>query len=86
LFSGELDGIADEIQVIELARYTNIMLLPDMNVKSAMKIFDGAEAELLAVAENAGSRKIVGFLTESYARRRYVEELDQAMRGNLGSI
>jgi chloride channel protein, CIC family len=86
LFSGELDGIADEIQVIELARYTNIVLLPDMNVKSAMKIFDAAEAELLAVAENAGSRKIVGFLTESYARRRYVEELDQVMRGNLGSI
>jgi chloride channel protein, CIC family len=86
LFSGELDGIADEIQVIELARYTNIMLLPDMNVKSAMKIFDDAEAELLAVAENADSRKIVGFLTESHARRRYVEELDQAFRGNLGSI
>lgn len=86
LFSGELDGIADEIQVIELARYTNIVLLPDMNVKSAMKIFDAAEAELLAVAENAGSRKIVGFLTESYARRRYVEELDQVIRGNLGSI
>src|ERR1700722_4330810 len=86
LFSGELDGIADEIQVIELARYTNIMLLPDMNVKSAMKLFDDAEAELLAGAENAETRKIVGFLTESHARRRYVEELDQALRGNLGSI
>ncbi len=41
---------------------------------------------MLAVAENGGSRKIVGFLTESHARRRYVEELDQALRGNLGSI
>src|SRR5204863_3487918 len=33
LFSAELDGIADEIQVIELAKHSNIMLLPGMNVK-----------------------------------------------------
>jgi CIC family chloride channel protein len=84
LFSSELDGIADEIQVIELAKYSNIMLVPDMNVKSAMKIFDEAEAEMLAVSDRAESRKVVGYVFESYARRRYVEELDQVMRGNLG--
>jgi chloride channel protein, CIC family len=85
LFSGELDSIADEIQVVELVRYADITLLPDMNVKTAMKIFDGAEAELLAVVESAESRKVIGFLTEAFARRRYVEELDQATRGVLGT-
>ena len=54
-----------------------------MNVKSAMEIFDDAEAEMLAVSDNAESRKVVGYVFESYARRRYVEELNQAMRGNL---
>jgi CIC family chloride channel protein len=86
LFSGELDSIADEIQVVELARYTDVSLLPEMNVKTAMKIFDDAEAEVLAVLESENSRKVIGFLTESYARRRYVEEIDQATRGVLGAL
>jgi CIC family chloride channel protein len=86
LFSGELDSIADDIQVVELARYGNVFLLPEMNIKTAMKIFDSAEAELLAVLESEDSRKVIGFLTESFARRRYVEEIDQATRGVLGAL
>jgi len=86
LFSHELDTIADEIQVVELARYTDVTLLPEMNVKTAMKIFDDAEAEELAVLESAESRKVIGYLSESYARRRYVEEIDQATRGVLGAL
>ena len=86
LFSGDLDTIADDIQVIELARYTDIVLLPDMNVKTAMAVFDEAEAEMLAVVESAESRKVIGFLTESFARRRYVEEIDKATRGVLGAL
>jgi CIC family chloride channel protein len=86
LFSGELDTIADDIQVVELARYTDIALLPEMNVKTAMKIFDDAEAEVLAVLESADSRKVIGLLSESFARRRYVDEIDQATRGVLGAL
>ena len=86
LFSGELDSIADEIQVVELARYIDVTLLPEMNVKTAMKLFDDAEAEILAVLESAESRKVVGFLTESFARRRYTEEIDSATRGVLGAL
>jgi len=86
LFSGELDSIADDIQVVELARFTDVALLPEMNVKTAMKIFDDAEAEVLAVLESEDSRKVIGFLTESFARSRYVEEIDQATRGVLGAL
>ncbi|MGA7807904.1 chloride channel protein, partial [Bradyrhizobium sp.] len=86
LFPGELDSIADEIQVVELAKYTDVALLPEMNVKAAMKMFDDAEAEVLAVLESADSRKVIGLLTESFARRRYVEEIDQATRGVLGAL
>jgi CIC family chloride channel protein len=86
LYSGELDSIADEIQVVELAKYIDVALLPEMNVKTAMKIFDDSGAEVLAVLESEHSRKVVGFLTESFARRRYVEEIDQATRGVLGAL
>ncbi|WP_027531661.1 chloride channel protein [Bradyrhizobium sp. WSM3983] len=86
LFSSDLDTIADDIQVVELARYTDIVLLPEMNVKSAMAVFDEAEAEMLTVVESAESRKVIGFLTESFVRRRYVEEIDKATRGVLGAL
>ena len=79
-----LDKKADlDIQVVELAKYTEIVLLPEMNIKTAMKLFDDAEAEVLAVLESVDSRKVIGFLTESFARRRYVEEIDKATRGVL---
>jgi CIC family chloride channel protein len=86
LFSGDLDSIADEIQVIELAKFTDVVLLPEMNVKTAMAVFDEAEAEVLAVVESTDSRKVIGLLTESFARRRYVEEIDKATRGVLGAL
>jgi len=86
LYSGDLDAIADDIQVIEIARFTDVVLLPEMNVKTAMAVFDEAEAEMLAVVESADSRKVVGFLNESFARRRYVEEIDKATRGVLGTL
>lgn len=85
LYSGDLDAIADEIQVVELAKYTDVVLLPEMNVKTAMKMFDEAEAEVLAVIESENSRKVIGSLSESFARRRYVEEIDKATRGVLGA-
>ena len=47
-----------------------------MNVKSAMAVFDEAEAEMLGVVDSTDSRKVVGFLTETTARRRYVEDVD----------
>src|SRR5260221_12052046 len=83
LFSSDLDTIADDIQVIELARYTDIALLPEINVKTAMAMFDVAEAEMLAGGGSPGNPKGIGFLTETFARRRYVEEIDKATRGVL---
>lgn len=83
ILSGELNAAAVDPQVrdrpaIDYAKYVDTFLLPAMNVKMAMKAFDQAEADVLAVVENVTSRKIVGFLNESYAGRRYVEELDRA--------
>ena len=86
LFASDLDATANDVTVMQIARYRDVTLLRAMNVKSAMTLFDRAEAEVLAVLDNPSNRKVVGFLTESYARRRYVEELDQATRGLLGPV
>lgn len=84
LYASEVEARAEEANVSELAKYRGAVLLPEWNVKAAMRIFDEAEAEVLPVVESLVTRKVIGVLTEAYARRRYVEELDQATRGILG--
>lgn len=49
-----------------------------------MAFFDRTETESLAVVDNPAERRVVGLLTESYAARRYAEELDKANRGLTG--
>jgi CIC family chloride channel protein len=58
-------------------------LYPDMNVKSAMSVFDDAQTELLAVV-NRETGAVAGLLGEAYAARRYAEESDRAAQGVLG--
>jgi CIC family chloride channel protein len=79
-YSQELDARAETTRILDLATHTDMALLPDMNVKTAMDTFERAEAETLAVVADEQSRRVVGLLTEAYATRRYAEELDQANR------
>ena len=61
-------------------------LLPEMNVKTAMKLFDDAEAEVLAVLEFGRQPQGDRLFDRVLCRRRYVEEIDQATRGVLGAL
>ena len=85
LFSSDLDGVENDTKVAEIARQHHQYLDRNMNIKAAMKSFDDAEAEILAVVDSATNRKVVGMLTEAHAARRYAEELDQATRGLTGA-
>ena len=84
VFSNDYDFESDTRLIGELAKYPETFLLGGMNVKLAMKAFDRAGAEILAVVDSEASRCVIGLLTESYARRRYTEELDQATQGIVG--
>jgi CIC family chloride channel protein len=59
-------------------------LLPAMNAKEAMALFDAAEAEALAVLDGAETRRVVGLLTEAHLLRRYGEELDKRRNEEAG--
>ena len=48
--------------------------------------FSGAQSQVMAGAARGLPVKVIGFLTESFARRRYVEEIDKATRGVLGAL
>jgi CIC family chloride channel protein len=69
--------------VRSLARQSDIWLTPDMNARTAMSLFDQAEADQLAVL-NPVSGAPLGVLTEPYLARRYAEKADAAVRSAFG--
>jgi CIC family chloride channel protein len=70
--------------VADIAHWRDAVLLPEMNIKQAVSVFERSESEALAVVDGLESRKVIGLLTEGYALRRYAEELDKARAGLAG--
>ncbi len=66
-----------------------IALLPatvlhlDQDIGAALKAFDVAQADMLAVTAR-GTDQVLGTLGEAYAARRYAQETNLAMKGVLG--
>jgi chloride channel protein, CIC family len=83
----EAHGAEPEAQggtVADLLRLADRALLPAMNAKEAMGLFETAEAEALAVLDGTKTRRVVGLLTEAHLLRRYGEELDKRRHEEVG--
>jgi CIC family chloride channel protein len=74
------DADAATRKAADILRFPKAMLLPSLNVKQAMVMFDATESEALAVVDAPETGRVIGLLTEAYALRRYTEELDRAHR------
>jgi CIC family chloride channel protein len=55
-------------------------LLPGDDLRTALDRFSGAAQEILPVIDNAEHRRIIGYVSEAYALRRYAHQLE-AHRG-----
>ena len=69
--------VALDTPVKKLLRYTDVVLVPGMTIKEAILAFDRAEAEALAVVDSYLESRVIGFLTEAFALRRYAAELER---------
>ena len=69
-----------------ILHHRDVVLYPFMNIQEAIAVFDGAEAESLAVVEDGNERRAIGILTEAHAMRRYAEESEQRRREAVGEI
>ncbi len=67
-------------QLGELLDEEEAALLPQMNVKEAIALFEQAESDALVVVDDLELRRVIGILTEQHALRRYSEELDRSRR------
>jgi CIC family chloride channel protein len=74
----------ESLTVAAILHHGEHFLLPGMNVKEALAMFETAEADALAVVDGAETRRVLGVLTEQYALRRYSEELDRRRKEMSG--
>ena len=81
----EAHAAAGDTPLDALLHLEDALLLPRMNVKEAMAVFDTTEAEALAVVDALDSRKVVGLVTASHLLRRYGEELDRRRQEEVGA-
>ena len=82
-YSPDLDQKLDQ-PIDELHTTADQFLLPEQNVRTALRRFSSSETETLAVVSDAKTLHVVGFLTEGYALRRYSQELERSRAEELG--
>ncbi|MCW2241979.1 chloride channel protein [Azospirillum canadense] len=79
-----LEESADQRTAGDFARSQDAVLFPGQNVRSALKLFTDTEEENLPVVESAANKRLLGYLTEAYALRRYNQELERKRAEELG--
>jgi chloride channel protein, CIC family len=89
---GRLSGMVDPLEasapgrdtgaksVGELVAGSCAFLLPSDNLRTALGRFTETAQEILPVIDNPEARRVIGYLSEAYALRRYAAELE-AHRG-----
>ncbi|PWC30250.1 chloride channel protein [Teichococcus aestuarii] len=76
--------LAESDTVAGLVHLKDQVLLPALNAKQAMALFDATDAEALAVVEQKDTSRVLGLLKASYLLRRYSEELGKRRQDELG--
>ncbi|WP_245987074.1 chloride channel protein [Azospirillum thermophilum] len=79
-----LDDEAAETTAADLARHAGHALLPGDDARTVLQRFCEAEVEALPVLAAPGDRRIVGYVTESFALRRYSQALEKQRSADLG--
>jgi chloride channel protein, CIC family len=87
--SGKLTGIIDPAEasspdhagtarnVGDLVSGSSPFLLPGDNLRTALQRFSHVAQESLPVIDDPQSRRVIGYVSEAYALRRYARELEQ---------
>ena len=80
----QIDDVIDFTVVADLVGLKSVYLLPSENVRRALARFEQTQTEALPVLSARADPRVVGFLTESYALRRYSQELERRRSAELG--
>ena len=75
------NGSEADNSVGEFVTQPAAFLLPGDYLRSALDRFSQAAQETLPVIDNTKDRRILGYLSEAYALRRYAQELERHRGG-----
>ena len=78
------DAAATETRVGSLACKADAVLLPGDDARTVLNRFGSAEVEALPVLSSPTDRRIIGYVTESFALRRYSQALERQRGEDLG--
>jgi CIC family chloride channel protein len=84
IHDADLDAAAPGLVAGDLAAGGDLFLWPNQNIRTALTRFTEAEMEALPVLAAPDDHRIVGYLTEAHALRRYTEELERRRSAELG--
>jgi CIC family chloride channel protein len=80
----QLDDTVDAVTVADLMEPSRTYLLPNDNVRTALRRFEEGHTESLPVLAGGTDLRIIGYMTEAYALRRYAQELERRRSAELG--
>jgi len=80
----QLDDAVEAGAVADMVRQRENYLLPHENVRTALARFEEAECEVLPVLSARADPRVVGYMTEAFALRRYAQELERRRSAELG--
>ena len=80
----QFDEAIDVGLVADLVVRVSASLLPFENVRTALARFEDSQTESLPVLSARADPRIIGYLTEAYALRRYTQELERRRAAELG--
>lgn len=77
LHSHDLDKKLDELCARDLVHSREAFLTPNQGIQEALFSFKAAQQEVLPVLASVDSHQLIGYVSESYALRRYADALEQ---------
>jgi len=84
LHDSAIDDALDGAVAVDLAVGADQFLLPTDNIRSALAQFDAMQVETLPVLLSPADRRVIGYMTEAYALKRYTMELERMRSAELG--
>lgn len=83
-YDPELVELTEHLLVADLVTPREKFLLPGTDIKSILERFSTERVEVMPVVDNAQDMRVRGLLSESYATRRYAQELEKRHHSELG--
>jgi CIC family chloride channel protein len=77
LHDPDFSGDPETLTAGDLVHAASLFLLPSEDVRTALTKFGEAQVETLPVVDDPAGMRVIGYLTEAYALRRYNQELER---------